>query len=395
MESSWSGGCTPRGVVEYDINGIVGVRVVEPAPWDIEMVDAQLGPFRSNLEKEPDIIIEFRKKRQQIGLKFLGLDAAGFLGDEFFVFDRRGLKASIPFQEIGNRCTITCESGISSIPFLEEIINFTLLKKEYIPIHASAFVYEGAGVLVTGWKKGGKTEALLSFAKDGAYYLGDEWVILSPENKKMYGFPVQICIWDWQFKYIGEMLPKVSLEKKLIFTFTRILNSIHEKFGKGKLGNLFPFKYVERALPALNRQLNIRVFPEEIFGDRLVKEATLDKIFFMMCHDSEEILVEPYDLTEVIDRVVQSNTHEQMLFWEYYNAFRFAFPKKRNEFLERSCSIMEGLLRSALLNGVETYRVLRPYPVSFPELFKAMQPACSAGGAGACEAVGFKPSDRY
>ena len=85
------------------------------------------------------------------------------------------------------------------IPLLISIINLTALKKHRcVPIHASAFVYKGTGVVVTGWIKSGKSEALLAFSQHGATYVGGEWVLLDPDGETMYGLPGTFRMWDWQ-----------------------------------------------------------------------------------------------------------------------------------------------------------------------------------------------------
>lgn len=68
------------------------------------------------------------------------------------------------------------------MPLLIALVNATALSKGVLPLHASAVTFEGTGPLVAGWSKGGKTEALLSFMRRGALYVGDEWVYLSADR---------------------------------------------------------------------------------------------------------------------------------------------------------------------------------------------------------------------
>ena len=70
----------------------------------------------------------------------------------------------LPLERAGDRCEIVCERGLSAVPHLVAIVNLTALAHGVLPLHASAFSWNGTGILATGWAKGGKTEALLLVA---------------------------------------------------------------------------------------------------------------------------------------------------------------------------------------------------------------------------------------
>ena len=97
-----------------------------------------------------------------------------------------------------------CERGVAAVPLLIPILNMTLLARGVLPLHASAFVHEGTGVVATGWSKGGKTEALLAFASRGAEYVGDEWVYVASDGARVHGIPEPIRIWRWQLRQLPE-----------------------------------------------------------------------------------------------------------------------------------------------------------------------------------------------
>jgi len=56
-----------------------------------------------------------------------------------------------------------------------------------------------------------------------------------------------------------------------------------------------------------------------------------------------------------------------------YLAFKFAFPKMRNEVLEHAHEMQYSILQRAL-SGKEAYTVRHPYPVAFSDLYEVMQP---------------------
>ncbi len=66
-------------------------------------------------------------------------------------------------QQISCGCEIVCERGRARVPLLTANVNLVVLGNGALPLHAAAFRFDGTGVLVTGWSKGGKTETLLAF----------------------------------------------------------------------------------------------------------------------------------------------------------------------------------------------------------------------------------------
>jgi hypothetical protein len=362
-------------MVDFDLHGILGIRLIDPTASDTSVQARRFGTPQTTLHRDPDIIIRFQENLPVSQLTYLGLNSVGFTHEGFYVLSRTDgkVKARIPFEQIGDQCEIVCRSGLRSVPLLEEIVNFTLLRKNYLPLHASAFVYEGTGILVTGWSKGGKTETLLTFAKHGAHYVGDEWIILSSDGRQMFGLAHPVTIWDWQFNYIPELLPPLSWQKAALFRGIHLLDALLQ----GPLQHWFRLRPIETALYILKQQLKVVEQPETIFAGRMHGQAaTLDKVILTVSHSQSEIRAEACQPQEVAQRMAQSNAYEQMYFFNHYHAFKFAFPGRRNEFLETVQERQSALLQRALA-GKEAYKVLHPYPVSFEALFNQLRPLCA------------------
>lgn len=367
-----------RRTIDFDLHKIVRVRVIDPLAHDINKLAKQLGSAQTSLDQEPDIIIRFEENLSVPALNYLGLNSIGFTDEGFYILDKnRGkIQARIPFEQIGTQCEILCQSGLRSIPLLLDIIRLTFLKKDYIPLHASAFLQNDTGVLVMGWAKGGKTEMLLSFANHGAHYVGDEWVILSADGQKMFGIPVSVAIRDWHFKHIPNLLPEIGTQKKILFKGIYFLDAIHKTLSRSRWKKSFLLKILGQALPRFRQQLMIRESPQVLFNGRYCQQGVaMNKLFLIMSHSESDIRVEPYDPVEIAQRMAGSIEFEQMPFFEYYKAFKFAFPHLRNEFLEEVNELQLSLLCHALENK-EAYKVLHPYPVSFEALYEQTQPFC-------------------
>ncbi|MDP9482177.1 MAG: hypothetical protein M3P84_03020, partial [Chloroflexota bacterium] len=171
---------TAGGPVDFDLHGAVGVRLIGATDADVAAVRRQLGPIERSFDRPPDIEIAYVERIQPDGaVRAIGRNDAAF--DETTMVILRGrfkapVRVAIPLDQVGGPCRIVAERGVGPIPLLVPIVNITALGRGLLPIHASAFVHDGLGVLVTGWAKGGKSEVLLAFAARGAAYVGDEWV---------------------------------------------------------------------------------------------------------------------------------------------------------------------------------------------------------------------------
>lgn len=360
---------------DYDIHNIVGIRVITPNESDLKLISNYYGEHEKELNRQPDITITFKNSFEIPDLIYIGLDNAGFNKDGYYILSsgRSKLKVKIPFEKIGQPLEIICQSGIPGIPLLNHIINLAFLSKNYIPLHASAFRYNKKNAVAMGWSKGGKTESLLAFANKDAEYIGDEVVMLSKNGNEMFGIPASVTVWEWQFKQVPKLIPKLSKNKKSLFNLIHFIESVYKFLKKTFLKDSFVTKVIAEALPAFKRQLNFRVTPKYIFKEKIYKEkAYPDKIILIMSHESNEIKVESCTIDEVIARMINSHEYEMSTFIQHYNTFKFAFPQLKNQFLENVNKHQSELLKTAL-TGKEAFKVLHPYPVSFEKLFEKMK----------------------
>ena len=95
-----------------------------------------------------------------------------------------------------------------------------------------------------------------------------------------------------------------------------------------------------------------------------------------MSHNKDDIKLTKYDKNDIADMMITSNLYELDYFYNYYSKFKFAFPGIKNDFLENVAKIYNNLLPSAI-SGIDVYKVLHAYPVSFEKLFTAMEPIFS------------------
>lgn len=352
--------------VEFDLHGLIGIRLVNPRPKDTRAVAAQLGLKPSTLNRPADITIRFVDQLDYTSpVRLLNIDEMGFTEDAFLVMrakHKTPARVVIPFDQVGSEIEIRCEHGLTAVPLLVATINVTALAKGALPLHASAFEYNGKGVLATGWSKGGKTETLLAFMLHGARYIGDEWVYLMPDQQ-MFGIPEPIRLWDWHLQQLPTFYARLSPDEQ---NRLRALKLAQKVAGAAPL--------LKRARRLIKNQQHVDVPPEQLFGENGdAYPGRMDKVLFVTSHETPDIVVSPVDAQEIADRMLFSLQYEQIPFYSYYLAYQFAFPCRPNSWVEASTRIQRQRLNQ-FLAGQESYAVGHPYPVGIDALYEAICP---------------------
>jgi hypothetical protein len=368
-----------RPPVDFDVHGLAGIRLVDASPGDAEAVRSQLGPLERPLAADPDITIRFV---DQLGLDeplvYIGAGEAAFAGDAFLVLRSRHkvpARVLIPMDRIGESIEIVCERGLPAVPLLVPILNFTLLARGSLPLHAGAFRYAGSSIVVTGWSKGGKTETLLAFLEHGAEYVGDEWVYLDADGTRTAGIPEPIRLWDWHLGQLPARRRLVGTADRLRLGGIDVLGRVERRL-PSSIRRMPPGRALTRLMPVLDRQRYVDVPAEDIIGRPLGRlTAGFDRLFFLVSWSARDVAVEPVDPDDVARRMVASLQHERLDFMAYYWKFRFAFPGRASEIVERAEEVERDRLRRALA-GKPAFRVGHPYPVSLEALYDAISPLC-------------------
>jgi hypothetical protein len=363
-----------QAVVDLDLHGILGIRLINPSTADIAVIVGQVGAVQGPLSSEPEVVVRFVDHlRLPSGVRFIGLDDAAFDDERFYVLRGRGRARTVvqvAFEGIGERCEIICESGTRHVPLLVAIVNMTALSKGFLPLHASAFSYAGAGVLVMGWTKGGKTETLLAFMDNGAAYIGDEWVYLAADGGRMYGLPQPITLWDWHVENLPRYRAILGGRKRSRLMASRVVQGVKRNAPARVIG----LRAVDRMLGLAEGQLSARIPPAELFGSAsCLPDAALDKVLLLVSHDSPAVTAVALDPGEVARRMNFSLQYERLDFISDYLKFRFAFPNASNPIIDRADELERDGLTTALA-GKQAYAIHHPYPAPIPALFDVIAP---------------------
>jgi hypothetical protein len=367
--------------VDFDLHGIVGIRLLDATPRDAAVVSRQLGPIQTPLERDPDILIRFVDRLSLARpMRYLDQDDVGFTDDAFVVLRtsyKTRNRAQIPFDQIGRQCEIVCEHGLPSVPLLIHIVNMTALAKGVLPVHASAFNYRGKGIVATGWARGGKTETLLAFMTRGAEYVGDEWVYLTGDGRQMFGIPEPIRVYGWHLDYLPQYRRLLRRADRTRLRMLKLLSDALNRLDhSGAVRRLSAVSMLTRMLPLLRKQMHVEWAPLSLFGQSSCPLVGVPERFFMIAsYNAPDVTIELIDPQEIIERMVHSMQQEQLKFMSYYFKFRYAFPRAENDLIERSERLQRKML-AQILSGKKVYAVYHPYPVPIQSLFEAIRPYC-------------------
>ena len=358
----------PAGAIDFDLAGIAGVRLLGASTGDAAAVERQLGPIRRPLERTPDVVVRFVERLPAAGeTRYLGVNDAGFTDTGFLVLrgkHKARARVQIPLDRAGAGCEIVCEHGVPAVPLLVPLLNLAVLSRGILPLHASAFVHKGVGVVATGWSKGGKTEALLACAAAGATYVGDEWVYIDRDGSRVSGIPEPIRVWNWHLREQPQLRSRLGRNERLRLGMLAGVGGLLRT--TGRLNRV-------RALTETQRYVDLE--PAVIFGARQATSMSFDRLVFVMSQASPEVVVSAIDPQEVARRMVFSLGYERRDLLAYYQAFRFAFPGSSSPVIEASSELERDLLERAFADK-PAHAVAHPYPVRFPALLDAIERCC-------------------
>lgn len=349
-----------RAPVDFDIHGLIGIRLTDASPEDVEAVLNQVGDFRRALCRPADITIRFTRKPSSDCA--VGAKAASF---------------RIPFGQLGGPCEVVYASGQKSLPLLMPLLSLTALTKSCVALHGSAFVHNGAGIILAGAPGSGKTSALLGFMSMGAEFIADDWVLLQSEADSMYGLSGEIELSLPAFEVLGRGESAIrgarrSLVRALRLLVTRFRK--HERLNEHSYLRRAARKalavMIENSIPMRDPRV---LFPGQV-GSLTARPAKL----FLLCRDDHtEIIVERITTSEMAPKIARLIEREQARLMDCYAAFRLAFPNRANPLLDRIAEFQEQAVTRALAN-LECYVVHHPrYPV-VAKLHEAIRPFCTS-----------------
>ena len=357
-------------IVDFDVHGLAGIRLVDPSPSDVKAVSAQLGP-PSALSEAPDVTIRFLEDLgSERPVKWIEPASIGFGDEGLFLYtgERRGQPAAcLRLEAPGPRWELRCRSRQGSVPLLLPLVDRVASMKGAFALHASAFTYRGAGVVVAGFARSGKTTALLAFMGQGAAYIGDDRIYLRPEGRRIYGLAQPLALRATHLADLPRLARTVGRRGRSRLRLCGALERTASVAARiERLGDL------PRRVAGAASDASLSVSPERLFGECPL-QGRLDKAFLAIAHDSPEVRVEPVEARHLAERLLFSIRAERLPLWRLYYAFRYAFPDQAEVFDEEAERVERERLVEAL-EGTETYALYHPFPVHVQPIHDALAP---------------------
>lgn len=360
--------------VDFDVYGLVRVRLQDAPDAVVANARSVLGVPATDCEGRADLLVDFTDRISPDGpLRFLGLRQAAFDDTHFYLVDGEALVRFDP-SALGGPITMLAERAASRVPLLIPILSVLLASAGHVLLHAAAFEYEGRGVLVTGWQKGGKTETLLPFMAAGARFIADEWTIVGGSPARIRGASNVARLWDWHLRQLPDYWNRIEARQRVRIRSWRAFDR-----GYAVIAPL-----VRRTAPRVARradglripggsawQAADQIAPPSLFGERILREPIrADRILMPIVGRGQDVRLVPQDSDLVARRMVHSLTFEREALADAVEQFHFAFPDRSTTGWEAVPAAEERILRESFA-GVPAFELRHPYPVPLRQLYEA------------------------
>src|SRR6266542_4317502 len=221
--------------VDYDIHGVLGLRLIDPALSLARLVARQLDPWRpAPLASQPDVSISrlgtVSSKERRYRLGDAGDSQECEFSDSEFILRKGGMALSIPFASVGAGCVIGWSGGGGMrrllIDYVRPALQISLLPKDRLALHSAAVSHKGKGILLAGWAESGKTEAMLGFLQAGASFVSDKWTIVDGDGSSIRHFPTPITVRNWMIDLVPGLRDRLTSTDLWRARAARLLTSV-------------------------------------------------------------------------------------------------------------------------------------------------------------------------
>lgn len=366
------------GNASFDMHGKVGIQLADATSSDARLVSRELGLTAAE-SCGSDLVLRFADRvGDGAAERLIGRNDVAYTDDAFILIrSKHRARVNIPFDQLGTACELVYQRGSAKLPLLLSIVNVTAMAAGMLPLHASAFRFQGRGALVTGWARGGKTTSLLGFMAQGAEFISDDWAYVDLDQHRMHGLPKSLEVSDRQLAQLPTYRDRLASGQRWQLRSAWMAEQVIERVAASRLGRrVMPGGVVKHLLPALQRRRSVEVAPSRLFGAQADNanslESPINAIFFTMSHTSPDVVVQRANPEELVERMALMLEQEYAELLATYRKYRFAFPTRRNPLLDD----FEPLLRqrlAKLLDSTTAYLVYHPYPVRVEAMFDALR----------------------
>lgn len=371
---------------DFDLAGFVRVRVIGSRS-DTDAVARQLGLPRSASSGAPDVTVVFDPAMEPTGrLRFLGQEEAGYDDEDFFLLRAKAKSRTLvklPFEEVGRNVTVTCQPGLPAVPLLIPLLAVTALNRGLVPLHAGALVWNGSGIVITGWSKGGKTETLLAATAAGARYIGDEWCYIDPDAVLVVGIPEPVTLWAWhlrRFPSVRKLVPwRDRVRMAVLAAPDRLERRMPDLAQRSRFG-----RTLRRVAYQLRLRANAWIPPAKLFGVTEAACVPFEHVVLAKSVSVDDVVVGRTEASDIAARMVHSVRFELEPLMRAYHMYRFAFPDRRCDALDQLDRDLDNAMHKAL-DQRTGWTLEHPYELDLGRLSDALgvvltnDPECEVG----------------
>ena len=328
---------------------MVSISLIGKKTNIVEYIEEEYGSFKvyETNTKEADITVEFvddvSSENESIKIRSpVSYDNRGL-----FFHDHKYRILRIEIEKVGmsNFC-VTCDVNFNKhffIIIIEYLIHHILLGKGCYLCHSSAFIYNKKAVLCPAWRNVGKTNILLAFLKEGAQYLGDDWVIIKSDGSVL-SIPKRLNLLFYNFIEYPEICDHLGNNFKSLFNFVML--------AKNGLYDLD-----KNILDILTEKARIRISPFDLFKqEHNNNEVKIDYVILLKREKDCKVGIKKISLNDLAYSIKSIIEFEQSHFHLYYLAYK-ARTGLINRYLEKSYNGSYELIKKSLSNIKNLYEI--------------------------------------
>lgn len=369
VESSW---------VDYDIQGALAVRLVGPSRNDVREAEKVLGRPTALLDREPEVVIRYGEDHSEVRPSGFGRPATDD-PDRFLPIQELGsvARTRVRMKDGGRTCEVLAQKNRGAVPLLQELLDVTALANGWAPLHASAWVHRGRGVLAVGLEQSGKTGALLAFAGRGASVVGDDRVYVRQDGARMVGFPRPLTVKDWHVAELPWLADHLETRSRIMARAAGMLRGVENRIrngdGRGRDETRLIRRLLKKSVGRLRRSLATDRDPSSLVGRDRCPGAAVPHVLFALTGDGGPgVHLEGMDDETVASRLAATVSVELTPLRRAYCSSRFTHSGEPWPALENAESLATEILRP-WSSEICAFLVRHPYPYSLRELSDAME----------------------
>lgn len=360
-------------VVDFDVHGLVGVRVLDADPSDLQVVSRDVGVSGSLEGHDPDVIVCFVDELSPPPLTLIDGGTTAYAPDGVYFLDAPGGApvARVKQGERWGQALIVCRHGARSVPTLATCVDLVALSRGWVGLHASAWVIGGCGILAAGWPGSGKTGALLAACDQGARPIGDERILLASSGATMAGVGRPIVGHDWHLPQLSPPTIGGHPVRRAMAKATPTLTSLADRLGN-RLGPGRSARAARKVVARLRRALDVEVSQARLSpGGGVPSLARPDALILLETHRDGAIVTRRIDPVTAAERLASQVEAELLPALRTQLAFEYALDGDGWIGIRRAPARAARLLASATRN-VPCFIVRHPYPCSLDRLHEAI-----------------------